>query len=609
MKTKRNKAGTVEKTATIEPPPSPSNPSDQTGSHEEMISQDTLLQQYILSQIENGEEKAAVLAGALAMNRDMAAPVNNDEVLIMVEEVAATVENVMTEGCLFKNILSQLVLFRDDLAEPYFFCEGLPYRSPSKYVINWARHRFYRVKGILPDNKTVRDEFDILETVARFDSPQFRLFNRVARKDGDIIYDLHDKRFVKVTNEGWDIVSAYPLFRSFKHQQPQFEPISGGNPWEVFDFLTIPEESRLLVLVYLVSLFVPGIAHPVFAACGDQGSSKSFFCTVINRLVDPTLTEKIIQPKNERDFIQTLRQKYVTVLDNISIIDHRTSDILCQVCTGGGVSYRQLYTDEGENIAQFRHAVIINSISLPIINADLMDRSIILKLQRIKPEDRKPEELLWEAFHEALPRILGGIFDTLVKAMVIYPTVSLEQLPRLADFAKWGYAIAEALGKSGKQFIDDFTQNVRNQNESVTEKNVLCQTLLSFMVDETDHLSSVAAVHKELKKIAGEDAKDATFPKLPHHLRGQLDRLRPTLLEQGIAYQFFDRQKTGIKILFSKTDSPGSSASPVVLASPASPQPDPNLPKFGNGEPGVAGVSLAELPLLDFEDDFEVANG
>ena len=34
--------------------------------------------------------------------------------------------------------------------------------------------------------------------------------------------------------------------------------------------------------------------------------------------------------------------------------------------------------------------------------------------------------------------------DTLVKAMEIFPIVHLEKLPRMADFTRWGYAIAES---------------------------------------------------------------------------------------------------------------------------------------------------------------------
>lgn len=562
----------------------------------------------ILAQLKQGMSKADVLHYAIKMNQQQEEPLSNNDVLAMVEEMFATLEAEMSdEDLLFKLAYELIILFNDDLAEPHFFCEAIPFRVPSRQVMALVKHRFYRIKKYMPHKKIVKTVFEVLESEARFDSPKVRMFNRVANNDGALYYDLCDKRFLKITAANWEIVPAFPLFRRFKHQQTQVEPVSGGDPWELFNFLTIPEEDKLLLLVFLISLFVSGIAHPVLAVFGDQGSAKSFLCNIINRLIDPTLTERIIQPKNERDLIQTLRQKYVTVLDNMSIVTQRVSDILCQVCTGGGVSYRQLYTDEGENIAQFRHVVILNSIRLPIVNADLMDRAVIFKLLRIAPEDRRPEQALWHDFNLAQPRILGGIFDSLVKAMAIYQSVKVDKLPRLADFAKWGYAIAEALGKSGDQFLEDFAQNVSRQNESVAEKNVLCQSVICLMDGKTSHLNTVSEIHTQLKKLVGLDAKDETFPKLPHNMRGQLDLLRSTLLEHGISYQYFDRQKNGVKVLFTNSNTEVSAEPAELLpepqpASPATPIKLAKLPIPIKGVADEPGEPEKDLETFDFDE-------
>lgn len=558
-----------------------------------------LLRKEITSWVAAGSDKTTILAKALEWSRSNET-VSVEEAIRAVEEVAELITEeaapLTPREMLFK-LADGMVLFHDNQDKPYFYYEGEAFSAPSTDVSKRLTHHYLRETGDLPPKKELKAVLGILESRARFDGARINLFNRVASSDGVILYDLRDRRYVKVTPEGWEIIRSFPLFRRYQHMQPQVEPIAGGDPWAVLNFLTVPEESRLLVMVYLVSLFVPQIAHPVFAVYGDQGSSKSFFCTVINRLVDPTLTERVIQPKNERDLIQTLRQKYLTVLDNLSKIDNRVSDIFCQVCTGGSVSYRQLYTDEGENIAQFRHVVLLNSISLAIVNADLMDRSIILRLCRIDPLDRKPEHELWNAFEKARPGILGGIFDTVSTAMSIYPTVEVEHLPRLADFAKWGYAIAEALGMSGIQFLEDFSQNVKRQNESVVQKNVLCQAVLTLMEDGTPYLAKVGKAHERLKSIAEQDAKDETFPKLPHQLRGHLEKLRTSLLEYGISYKFFEREGSGVRVLFEKFDSPDTS---------------PNGRDFpGNiveNEADDPDEALAENPMIDFEEIPEVVN-
>lgn len=521
----------------------------------------------------------------------------------------------MDEETLLLAIVDQITVFRDEKSDPYFFCDGAPYKAPSEFVEDWVRHQFYKIKKYVPNKKLIRSLFDILESMAKFDSPQIRLFNRVARKEGAIIYDLGNNKCLTTTSTGWEIAASFPQFRRYKHQLEQVIPVSGGNPWEVFDYIAVAEENRLLILVYLIGLFISDIAHPVLAVCGDRGAAKSSLCVVINKLVDPTITEKVIKPNTERDLAQTLRQKYLTVFDNVSKIIQRESDLFCQVCTGGGMSYRQMRSDEGENIDNIRHSVIINSISLPIINADLMDRTIILQLQRVSQDNRKTEQELWDAFEEARPRILGGIFDTLVKSMQTYPTVILKKTPRLADFAKWGYAIAEALGQSGDQFIEDYSKNVTNQNESVIEKNVLCQAVLTLMINKPSIDWPVAQAHSALKVIAGEDAKDSTFPKLPHNLRGHLDQLRSTLLEQGISYQFSSRGNSCVRIVFSNTNNlgtPDTPGTPNVAASQETPNtsasPDtPATPTYASNSlnkmmsvPGVAGVPPKDLPTFDF---------
>lgn len=563
---------------------------------------DATLEQLICEMLSTGVAKAEVLAVALELNAEQAYPMTSEEVLVLVESVATKDLDEMGDLDLLKSLAEELILFKDDLTEPCFFCEGETFRAPSKEVEARTKHKFYILRNYMPKACLVKQVFEIQESRARFDGPKIKLFNRIGSNDGHIFHDMGDKRFVKITPSGWELVPSFPLFRRFKHQECQTDPVSGGNPWQLFNYLPIPEEYQLLLLVYIIALFVPGIAHPILSLCGDKGSAKSFVSNMINRFVDPTLTEKVIQPKNERDLIQTLRQKYLTVLDNLSAIDNRVSDILCQVCTGTSISYRKLYTDDGENIAQFRHAVIINSIGMPIINADLMDRSIILKLTRISDDERKPELDILEDLNCSRPAILGGIFDTIAKAMTIYPTVTVKELPRLADFAKWGYAIAEALGKSGDQFLKDFAGNVVRQNESVLQNNVLCQAIVNYMTGKTSELLKVADIHVALKNLVGADSKDKTFPKLPHNMRSHLGLLRPTLLEHGITFQYFDRQKDGVKLLLTKTATPAPSGTSVAIMS------NKTVMSVPSGVAGVCDEPVGETPVIEFDEDFEVKN-
>ena len=65
--------------------------------------------------------------------------------------------------------------------------------------------------------------------------------------------------------------------------------------------------------------------------------------------------------------------------------------------------------------------------------------------RRMKPGQRKEERTFWAAFEAARPRLVGAMFDVLAKAMHRYPAIHLPALPRMADFCRWGYAVADAL--------------------------------------------------------------------------------------------------------------------------------------------------------------------
>ena len=80
----------------------------------------------------------------------------------------------------------------------------------------------------------------------------------------------------------------------------------------------------------------------------------------------------------------------------------------------------------------------------------------MFNLERITSENRKTEEDFWQEFEAQRPYIFGAMLDVLSKALAIYPTVKLDKLPRMADFCKWGYAVAEAAAIGGDVFLEGY---------------------------------------------------------------------------------------------------------------------------------------------------------
>src|SRR5215211_8751963 len=107
---------------------------------------------------------------------------------------------------------------------------------------------------------------------------------------------------------------------------------------------------------------------------------------------------------------------YVVMLDNQNTIPEWAADILCRLVTGEADSKRRLYTDDEDYIIELRRAVLLNGINVPTDRGDVLDRSLVVELERIPDAERKTEEELWERFEAERPELLGALFGVLAKA-------------------------------------------------------------------------------------------------------------------------------------------------------------------------------------------------
>ena len=455
----------------------------------------------------------------------------------------------------------KLPLFHDQNRDAYTFIENEVLLLRSKKFKQWLAYQFYLAEGKAPNSDSLSQTVKVLEGKAIFEGPQHKLFNRIAvLNEGNVAnyYYLGNGEVIKITEDGWSVEKAPILFISYSHQQQQVKPIGGGDPWRVFEFLNIDKKNQLLVLVYIVSCFVPEIPHPIFHPHGAQGSGKTSLCKVIKKIVDPSIVETLITPRDIPQLVQVVDHHHVCLFDNLSNLQAWMSDILAQACTGGGFSKRQLFTDNEDIVYQVKRCIGLNGINLLISKADLMDRSLLLHLDRIDPSKRMEEEKLWKNFDKAKPEILGGILDVLSKAMKIYKQTELANLPRMADFARWGYAITEALGRDGSEFLKDYQSNIDRQNEEVIQNNTLAQSVFMLLKDKDEWDGTIKEAWEELHEQVNPDGDksflkhDYSFPKTPRTLRKHLERIKTNLLDYGISFHLGERTERGYEIFFCK---------------------------------------------------------
>lgn len=403
----------------------------------------------------------------------------------------------------------------------------------------WLSNEFRNTHDRIPHNGAITSAVQMLEGEAVFKGKMRKLHTRVARVGDEIWYDLCDEqwRAVRVTPEGWSVVSNPPIiFRRYKHQAAQVEPSRGANVQTLLSLLNVVgKDNEILFLVYLISCLIPGFPHPILYVHGPQGSAKSTLSKVVRRLIDPSLAEVLSLPRDNQELVQVLAHHYLLFFDNVSAINDQAADYLCRAVTGTGFSKRQLYTDSDDIIYNILSCIGINGIDLGSLKPDLLERSILLPLERIDKSQRRQERELNEIFDTLRPHILGAALSAVSEALKRYATIFLTDAPRMADFAAWGCAIAEAIDIPRNDFMDAYYRNIGMQTSEVLNEQPIAVLVMSLMDDRTEWEGTMAELHAEIRKL-GEAAGYQHFdiPKTANVLSRRLGRLKVSLEEVGV---------------------------------------------------------------------------
>lgn len=414
-----------------------------------------------------------------------------------------------------------------DSADFSTFLNGLYYTTEKKPV---KKESLSQAKEVLKSKAIYENEIDVpLET-------------RAAKCDDAIWYDLVNDKWeaVKITTDGWELMDNPPiLFRRFRHQNSQVHPSAEGDIKRILKYINL-QENHTLFLCWLVCCFVPNIPHAMPIFFGEKGAAKTTACTLLKKLIDPSALETLTIQRNPRSLAVNLQQHWFLPFDNVSRIDEETSDTLCRAITGGGIQQRKLFTDSDDYIFTFQKCLALNGINNVANRPDLLDRAILIELCRIKEGDRRELSKLMADFEKDLPYILGGIFDTLSKAMSIYPTVKLNKLPRMADFARWGYAVGEALGGLGNEFLEQYNSNQNKRNIEVLNTDIVATLVVAFMKDKSEWSGLISELYNQLAEMApqyGINSKGKVFPSVPNVLSRRLNGLKSNLEQASITFR------------------------------------------------------------------------
>ena len=427
------------------------------------------------------------------------------------------------------------ILFHDQTQTPYAHVNingvGMTLPLRSTYFKTWVAGLLWTKEEKVPGTQAVYSALNVLCKMA-YEGPTFKLWNRAAPSDnGGFWLDMCDDKWraIQIDRDGWRVVDNPPiLFKRYSHQLPLVDPKAGGDAWKLLDFMNIKSEDRLSVLCTVVSYLNPLIPHPILALYGHQGCAKSFMLRLIRRAVDPSVTELIRLPFEERERVQQLEHHYLAYYDNVTWLSSSASDTLCCAATGGGFTKRVLYTDDDDIIYEFRRCVGFNGINIAGTKGDLLDRSLLIQLLAIGKDKRREERRILTEFDKARPEILGGILDAMVNAIKNVDTIELDGLFRMADFTRWGAAIAVALGKTVQDFVSGYEAKVNMQTVEAIYASPVGACLLDWLATRLNYDGSPTELYQLLKKHAetiGISTNQKRWPKAPEILSRDMNEL------------------------------------------------------------------------------------
>lgn len=357
---------------------------------------------------------------------------------------------------------------------------------------------------------------------------------------------------VVVRPSGWRIgVSKYFHFLRMLSDLPQSIPVPGGDLLQLLrPYVNLSEDSYLLFAIHLVQCFSKTSEHFAMVLASDKGTGKTTMSKLFRSLVDPSKSDVNPLSKSEDELKVLLANNYVVCLDNANKgVSESYSNILCSAITGAVESRRKLYTTSEQVLLTLRNIVIINGLNAVPRKSDLAQRSLLFELQTIEAKSRKSSSSFWASFNADKPKILGAIFDVLVKAMKIFPTLKIDKRHRMADCYEEMVAISLALGVSQEKFDQLLLQN-NNRMQQLRADDPFVDAIKDYMLNKKELNDSVSNVYAAIRgSLVG---STRCFPLSPSAFSRRMNDERESLWAAGIEFVITDGTDTNKITLVNK---------------------------------------------------------
>ena len=401
----------------------------------------------------------------------------------------------------------------------------------------WLRRAYYLETDGAPNAEAMSTAMGVIEARASYDGVTRPVHLRVAEHAACIYLDLCDERWraIEIGPDGWRVVDAPPVrFRRTRGMLAIPEPVRGGRLDELRHHFHMSASDYVLTVSWLLAILRGRGPYPILALTGEQGTGKSWTADMLRQLLDPHTAALRSLPRDTRDLYVAAINGHVLVFDNLSGMPVEISDALCRLSSGGGFATRALYTDGEEILFDGHRPIALTSITDVASRSDLADRLVIVRLEVIPDEQRRPERELRQAFEAARPRILGALLDAVSHGLMQLPHTRLNRHPRMADYAVWVRACETAIWEAGMHMAA-YEANRGDAVELVLDADPVATALRQYMDGRSDHTITTTDLLATLSTLVSDHVRRGRqWPSSARGLSGQLTRLGPALRRVGI---------------------------------------------------------------------------